>query len=124
MIMIHEEKVVEISADLLGRGHAGIDAEFLALRKCREYARQHVSLYAVCQGEFCIDSLLFGRYPAVFIDVGPQFFIHFLDRSRHSLYLVACMDVYLHALFAVQIVHEPAYRILQSFKRFYYLPAN
>ena len=61
VIVIDQEEVIEIAADLLGRVHGGVDIEFVAVREGREDAGQHVRLDARGQRQLGADALLLGR---------------------------------------------------------------
>ena len=77
--LIHEEEIVEISPDLLRRGHRGIDLEILSVRVRRERGRQHGGLDPARELELRPDALPLGGDPLVLHDVRVQL----LRQIRH-----------------------------------------
>ena len=60
VIVIDQEEIVEIAADLLGGRHAGVDVKFVPIRESREGMGQHGSLDVRRQLQFVLDPLPFG----------------------------------------------------------------
>ena len=44
MIVIHQEEIIEVPADLPGRRHRRVDIKVFSSRKCRNYSRQRAHL--------------------------------------------------------------------------------
>ena len=44
MVIVNQEEVIKITANLLGRIHGGIQIELGSFRECRENAGQHAFL--------------------------------------------------------------------------------
>ena len=59
MIFVDQEEIIEISADLPGRTHGGINIEFPSVRERREDTRKHTVLNPVRHMKLCTDALLF-----------------------------------------------------------------
>ena len=60
MIVIDQEKIIEIAADLLGGRHAGVDVKFTPFREGREGVGQHGGLDVRRQLQLVLDPLAFG----------------------------------------------------------------
>ena len=59
MILVDQEKVIEVSADFLSGRHSRKNVKFRSIGEGRINVRQHVSLDSPCQGKFRSDALLF-----------------------------------------------------------------
>ena len=59
MILVDQEEVIEIAADLSRGVHFGIQIEFLPVRERRENMRQHAGLNLICHVQLRADPLLF-----------------------------------------------------------------
>ena len=97
MRIVDQEEIVEIAADLLGRGHRGIDVKFRAFREGREDVGQHVRLNLRGKGQFRADALFLLRDGNDFRDVFLRPFIQRVKRLRQDLDFVPC---------AVGLVHR------------------
>ena len=61
MIVIHQEEIIEITADLFGRCHGCINIKLFALRESREQMRKLTGLDCICHPQFQLDPLFFCR---------------------------------------------------------------
>ena len=57
MVIINEEEIIEIAADLLGRFHRSEDVKLFSSGEWREYIRQHIRLNFCRKLKFCPDTL-------------------------------------------------------------------
>ena len=71
MILVDQEEIIEVAADLLGRVHAGIDVKLLPIREGGENAGQHIRLDPGGKGQLRADTLLLRRDPGDLADVVP-----------------------------------------------------
>ena len=62
MVLVDKEEVIKVSADLLGRGHAGIDIELMTVREGREFVGQHICLDPGSQRQLCSHAFLLRRH--------------------------------------------------------------
>ena len=60
VIIINEEEIIEVTANLSGRIHAGKNVKFLPARKRREYMGHHGELDPCCKIQLGAYTLLFG----------------------------------------------------------------
>ena len=72
MVLVHEEEVVEVAADLLGGGHGGVDVELAALREGGEDAGQHARLYLRRHVQLRAYPLLLRRDAREVVYIGPE----------------------------------------------------
>ncbi len=92
MILVHQEKVVEVAAHLLRRCHRGVQIKLRPVRKRRKRIRQHVLLDLGGQRQLRADPFLLGRNFADVIDVAEHILLHFVDLLRERLDLIAGFD--------------------------------
>ena len=59
MVVVDQEKVIEIASHLFGGIHDGIEIKLLPFRKCREMVGQHIDLNIRGDREFGIQALFF-----------------------------------------------------------------
>ena len=93
MRVVHHEEVVEVTADLLGGVHRGIDVELVALRKGGEYAGEHIVLDLRGHVQLRADALLFRRHGGQVVDVGLQARRHLIKGVGERFDLVAGLDL-------------------------------
>lgn len=61
VVVVDQEEVVKVAADLLGRAHGGKDVKLLPAREGREDARQHRRLNVLGHVQLRADALALGR---------------------------------------------------------------
>ena len=92
MVLVDEEKVVKVAADLPRGVHRGVDVEVRTLGEGREDTRQHRGLDARGHGQLGADAFFFGGDGLVLADV----ILHALRQRRkgvrQGLRLVACVE--------------------------------
>ena len=93
MILVDQEKVVKVAADLLGRIHAGVDVQLRPLGEGRKDVRQHVGLDAVGERQLDVHALLFGRDGGKVLFVFGQIPLHIRHHEAQVFHLVAGADV-------------------------------
>ncbi len=81
VVVIHHEEIVEITADLLGRFHAGIEVEFRAIREGRELPGQRGALNSRSRVQLCFDALALRGDPGQLVGA-----VH--NARLHRLYLM------------------------------------
>ena len=93
MVVVDEEEVVEISADLLCRSHGRVDVKFLPVRESRKSAGKLSRLNILSHIQLSADTFFFcGREPEL-TDIIAQLHVHLLKRIGKLLDFVAGMDV-------------------------------
>ena len=92
MVLIHQEKVVEIPSNLLGRVHGRVDIELRLVREGREDPGQHIRLNLGGHVQLRADSFLLGRHPGQIVHIGVQVLLHFLHRFRKIFNLIPRAD--------------------------------
>ena len=94
MVVIHQEKVVEVAADLLRRCHGGVNVELVALGEGGEDAGQHGRLNVARHVQLRADALLFRGDAAEILNIFIQLRHHVLERMGKLLQLVAGVDLH------------------------------
>ena len=61
MVVVNEEEVVVIAADLLGGLHAGVELDVVPVREDLEADGQHLALYVGRERELSAHALLLGH---------------------------------------------------------------
>ena len=118
VIVVHQEKVVKIAADLLGRGHGGVEVKLRPLREGREDPRQHIRLDLGGDVQLRADALLFGGNGGQVRDVAVDIPLHLLHGVAECFHFIAGPDVQLGdggipRLLAAVVLHEGARRVRQ-----------
>ena len=88
MVAVHQEEIVEVTADFFCRRHCGINIKFRTVRKRRKGIWQHTRLHFRSQRQLCYDTfLLSGRLGEIF-DIRLNLFLHAVDRTGERANLV------------------------------------
>ena len=79
MILVNEEEIIEVSADLARRRHGGKDVKLLPLREGRKDVRQHIRLNARGESKLDAEALLLRRNDNEIANVGVHVLLHALQ---------------------------------------------
>ena len=117
MVLIDQEKVVKVTADLLCGVHGRIEIKLAAFREGRKLARQHVFLNTGSQRKLGAEAFLFRGDGRVLTDIAFQVPVHLFNGMGQRLQFVAGADVGYIFLAAVQLADELVRILLQRLDR-------
>ena len=89
VIVVEQEEIVEIAADLLRRIHGGVNIKFIAVREGREQMRQLAGLNGLRHAKLGTDPLLLRRHLADLLHIPHRLFRQRCEGLRQHLDLVA-----------------------------------
>ena len=92
MVVVNEEEVIKVAADLSCGVHAGVDIKLRPIRKRRKCIRQHGGLNPGCQGKLGTDSLFFRRDFRQVFYVRLDLLFHVIDGTGESADLIFVGD--------------------------------
>ena len=101
MIVIDQEEIIEIAADLSGRIHRRVDIEFAPLREGREDAREHALLDLIGHVQLRADPLLLRGDGFHFIHIQHCPVRKFGKRFRKYFDLIPCAELIFHLEFQI-----------------------
>ena len=93
MILIDQEEIIEIAADLFGGYHGSIDVKILTFGERGECIRQRIRLDRLRQGQLRTDTLLLRGRDRQVIDILQHIFLHLVDRGRQNRELFDIADI-------------------------------
>ena len=90
MVVVDQEEVIEVSADLLRRIHGCEDLKFLTVRESGEDTGNHSLLDLACHIEFCMNTLLLDRDVGKILHIILHISFHIGQKETEIFNLVTC----------------------------------
>ena len=90
MVVVDQEEVIEVSADLLRRIHGCEDLKFLTVRESGEDTGNHSLLDLACHIEFCMNTLLLDRDVGKILHIILHISFHIGQKETEIFDLVTC----------------------------------
>ena len=92
-LLVPEEEVEQVAADILCRCHGGIEVDVTALGERREYPRKHIELDGIRDFQLAFDGSFLGRCRLQLVDVLHQGLLHVAEGMGQLADLVAAAVV-------------------------------
>ena len=93
MVLIDQEEIIKITADLPGRMHERVKVKFTPVRKRGENPGQHIRLDLGGNIELSADLFLFGRNTEQIGHIAARIVEHGIESVRQHLHFISRMDI-------------------------------